>query len=103
MPPASVAPSGRLTTISCPRAWRAPRAWASASRRPAPSGPSKAIKKPGYGRPSATNDLPSAPPFAPSVLTLAEHREVPLQDRPGQRSDLLALGLDGPVGVDHGQ
>src|SRR5215212_9935731 len=101
MPPASVAPIGRLTTTSCPRAWSAQRAWASASRRPAPSGPSKAIRKPGYGRASATDHLTSAPTPTAGVLTLVEHREVPLQDRAGQRANLLALRLDRAVGVDH--
>src|SRR3954465_15985711 len=100
MPPASVAPIGRLRTTSCPRAWSAHRAWASASRRPAPSGPSKAIRKPGYGRASATDHL-TPPPLAAGVLGLVEHREVPLQNRAGQRADLLALRLDRAVRVDH--
>src|SRR4051794_26713821 len=102
MPPASVAPIRRLTTTSWPRAWRAPRAWASASRRPAPSGPSNAIKNPGYARVSATNDLPSAPTLPTRVLPLAEHREVAIEDRLCERADLGNLRLDLPVRVDDG-
>src|SRR3954470_20148287 len=100
MPPASVAPIGRLTTTSWPRAWSAPRACASASRRPAPSGPSKAIRNPGYGRALATDHLPAAAALTTRVFALAEHREMALQDRLGERPDLVDLRLDLPIRVD---
>src|SRR5437870_842391 len=100
MPPASVVPIGRLTTTSWPRACSAPRACASASRRPAPSGPSKLIRNPGYGRSSAIHHLPAPSAFTPVVFALAEHPEMPFEDRTGKRLDLLTLGIDLAVGVD---
>src|SRR5436305_8522601 len=98
MPPASVVPNGRLTTTSWPRAWSAPRACASASRRPAPSGPSKLIRKPGYGRSSAIHHLPASSASTPVVFALAEHPEMPFEDGAGKRLDLLALTFDLSIG-----